>query len=128
MSKVLIAPSILAVWDKSGGDMDAVVAAAMAVEKAGADWIHVDVMDGQYVPAFTFGPEIVKALKKKVKIPLDVHLMVEDPEQMIADYVKAGADRIVFHPSASHDVWGVFGDDREGRTGGRAGAGCGRRS
>jgi ribulose-phosphate 3-epimerase len=101
MKRVLVAPSILAVWDKSGGNYEACIEAAKAVENAGADWLHVDVMDGQYVPAKTFGAEMVERLKRAVKIPLDVHLMVKAPEDVIADYVSAGADRIVFHPSAS---------------------------
>jgi ribulose-phosphate 3-epimerase len=104
MKKVLVAPSILAVWDRSKGDYEACIEAAKAVEAAGADWLHVDVMDGQYVPAKTFGAEMVERLKKAVKIPLDVHLMVKTPEDVIADYIKTGADRIVFHPSASKKV------------------------
>ncbi|HEX2859030.1 MAG TPA: ribulose-phosphate 3-epimerase [Alphaproteobacteria bacterium] len=108
MKHVMVAPSILAVWDRTNGDYAACVTAAQAVEKAGADWLHVDVMDGQYVPAKTFGPEMVEKLKGAVKLPLDIHLMVNAPERVIADYIAAGADRVVFHPSASDDVGGCL--------------------
>lgn len=101
-----IAPSILAVWDKSGGDMGDVVLAAREAVKGGADWVHVDVMDGHYVPATTFGTEMVSALQG-VGV-LDVHLMVERPENVVKSYLQAGADRIVFHPSASDDVGGTL--------------------
>jgi ribulose-phosphate 3-epimerase len=108
MKRVLVAPSILAVWDKSGGNYEACIEAAKVVEAAGADWLHVDVMDGQYVPAKTFGVEMVEKLKQVVKIPLDVHLMVNAPEDVLADYISAGADRIVFHPTASKAVGGCL--------------------
>lgn len=106
--ELIVAPSILAVWDRTGGDVKAVVQAAVAAEAAGAGWIHVDVMDGQFVPTLTFGPEMVKALAKKVKIPLDVHLMIEEPEKAVEEYVAAGAARVSFHPSATQDVRGCM--------------------
>lgn len=103
---MIVAPSVLAVWDKSGGDYGAVVSAAKRVLAAGADWVHVDVMDGVYVPAKTFGVEMVDALQG-IGV-LDVHLMVDRPELVVRDYVSAGADRVVFHPSASDDVGGTL--------------------
>lgn len=99
---MLVAPSVLAIWDKSGGDYGAVVAAAKHAMAAGADWVHVDVMDGVFVPATTFGPEMVQKLVGVGE--LDVHLMVERPELVVREYVGAGAHRVVFHPSASDDV------------------------
>ncbi|MBI1309564.1 MAG: ribulose-phosphate 3-epimerase [Proteobacteria bacterium] len=106
MGRPLVAASILAVWDASAGDIEACVAAAVAAEASGADWIHVDIMDGRFVPKITFGSEMVKALKKRVKIPLDVHLMVEEPGVQMEEYIRAGSDRITFHPSASRNPKG----------------------
>lgn len=100
----LIAPSLLAVWDKSGGDAGAVAAAAQSAVAAGADWLHVDVMDGVFVPARAFSVECMKQLRAAVPVPLDVHLMVQHPEEVIAAYLAAGADRLVFHPTATTDV------------------------
>jgi ribulose-phosphate 3-epimerase len=84
----LIAPSILSAdFSKLGDDI-------RAVEKAGADWIHVDVMDGHFVPNITMGPIVVEAVKKVTSLPIDVHLMIEQPDRYIPDFVKAGADWI----------------------------------
>jgi len=71
-----------------------------SLETAGADYIHVDVMDGHFVPTITFGPHMVKAIKPHTKLPLDVHLMIEQPDRHIEDFVKAGADIITVHAEA----------------------------
>ena len=84
----LIAPSILSAdFSKLGDEI-------RAVEKAGADWIHVDVMDGHFVPNITIGPLVVEAVKKVTDLTLDVHLMIENPEKYIQAFVDAGADLI----------------------------------
>jgi ribulose-phosphate 3-epimerase len=88
---VKIAPSILSAdFTKLGEEVK-------AVEKAGADYIHIDVMDGHFVPNITIGPMIVKAVRRVTKLPLDVHLMISDPDQFAADFVTAGADKITVH-------------------------------
>jgi len=69
-----------------------------AVTDAGADWIHVDVMDGHYVPNLTFGPMIVEAVRRTTTLPLDVHLMIEHAERWVDSYVDAGADMVAIHP------------------------------
>ncbi|NUQ81151.1 MAG: ribulose-phosphate 3-epimerase [Bacteroidetes bacterium] len=88
---VLIAPSILS------ADFGRLADQLTACEKGGADWIHCDVMDGHFVPNITFGPFIVEAAKKSVSLPLDVHLMIENPDLYIPDFVKAGASWITVH-------------------------------
>ena len=74
------------------------------VEKGGADYIHVDVMDGQFVPNITFGPNIVQAIRPITKLPLDVHLMIVDPENNIPAFAKAGADIITVHVEATQQI------------------------
>ncbi|MBC8391181.1 MAG: ribulose-phosphate 3-epimerase [Deltaproteobacteria bacterium] len=81
----LIAPSILSADFSRLGDE------IRSVEEAGADWIHIDVMDGHFVPNITMGPQIVKAAKRVTSLPLDVHLMIENPDQYIPDFADAGA-------------------------------------
>jgi ribulose-phosphate 3-epimerase len=88
---IRIAPSILA------SDFGRLAAEVQAVERAGADWIHVDVMDGRFVPNLTIGPAVLKAVRRATALPLDVHLMIEAPERSLADYAAAGADRIGVH-------------------------------
>ena len=91
---VIIAPSILAADFARLGDE------VRAAEQAGADWIHVDVMDGHFVPNITLGPDIVKAVKRHTSLPLDVHLMIEEPERYVPDFVKAGASTVGVHVEA----------------------------
>jgi ribulose-phosphate 3-epimerase len=72
-----------------------------AAESAGVDWIHVDVMDGHFVPNITIGPAVTKALRKATSLPLDVHLMISNPERYVEDFVKAGADWLGVHAEAT---------------------------
>ena len=88
---VLIAPSILS------ADFAALGEAVAAVERGGADLIHVDVMDGHFVPNITIGPVVVQSLKRTAKIPLDVHLMIADPDRYIEAFAEAGAAMISVH-------------------------------
>ena len=88
---VKVAPSILAAdFTKLGEEIQ-------AVEKAGADWIHIDVMDGHFVPNITVGPFIVEAVNRVTDLPLDVHLMIENPDRYIPEFVEAGADVLTVH-------------------------------
>jgi ribulose-phosphate 3-epimerase len=94
MAKPIISPSILA------ADFARLGEEARAVEAAGADWLHVDVMDGHFVPNITIGPDVVKALRPLVKIPLDVHLMIAPADPFLEAFRSAGADIISVHPEA----------------------------
>ncbi|MDK3161933.1 ribulose-phosphate 3-epimerase [Kamptonema cortianum] len=96
--KIRIAPSILA------ADPGRLAEQAQEAEAAGADYIHVDVMDGHFVPNLTFGPAIVAALRKAVTIPLDVHLMIMRPDLYAQAFIDAGANILTVHQEASHDV------------------------
>lgn len=91
---IKIAPSILAAdFAKLGEEV-------LEVEKAGADWIHVDIMDGHFVPNISFGPFVLNAIRPLTKLPMDVHLMIENPDQYIEEFAKAGADFITVHVEA----------------------------
>ena len=91
MSKTIISPSILSA-DFANLERD-----IKLVENAGADWLHVDVMDGHFVPNITIGVPVVASIKKVTSLPLDVHLMIENPEKYIEAFAKAGADILTFH-------------------------------
>lgn len=93
-SKTLVAPSILSAdFARLGEELQ-------RLEAAGADWIHVDVMDGMFVPNLTLGPPIIQALRKHSKLPFDCHLMIEQPDRYLADFRDAGADIITIHAEA----------------------------
>jgi ribulose-phosphate 3-epimerase len=94
----LIAPSILSADFANLGDQIA------QAEAAGADWIHIDVMDGHFVPNLTMGPVVVDACRRITKLPLDVHLMVNSPEKLLEAFAKAGADSLTVHIEAVADV------------------------
>ncbi|HVN85009.1 MAG TPA: ribulose-phosphate 3-epimerase [Candidatus Binatia bacterium] len=99
---VLIAPSVLSADFAKLGDE------VRAVEAAGADWIHLDVMDGHFVPNITIGPMIVKAVRGKTKLPLDVHLMIERPERYIGEFAEAGAGYLSVHQEACPHLHAVI--------------------
>jgi ribulose-phosphate 3-epimerase len=110
MSRTIkIAPSILS------ADFSRLGEEIRAVEAAGADIIHVDVMDGHFVPNITIGPLVVDAARKATKLPLDVHLMIENPERYIADFAKAGADYLTVHVEAADHLHRLVQNIREHR-------------
>ncbi|HSL48859.1 MAG TPA: ribulose-phosphate 3-epimerase [Candidatus Deferrimicrobiaceae bacterium] len=90
-----IAPSILS------ADFAALGEAIARVEAAGADLLHVDVMDGHFVPNLTIGPPVIESIRKRTRLPLDVHLMIEEPERWVETYIKSGADYVTVHVEAS---------------------------
>ncbi len=103
----LIAPSILA------ADFGRLAAEVQAVTAAGADWIHVDVMDGHFVPNITVGPLIVEAVRRATALPVDVHLMIEHPDRYLADFVRAGAHRVTVHQEACPHLHRTLQEIRE---------------
>ena len=94
----LIAPSILS------ADFSRLGEEVKAVEAAGADWIHVDVMDGHFVPNITIGPLVVGAVRRVTQLPLDVHLMIEDPDRYLEAFARAGSTYLTVHPEACYHV------------------------
>ena len=96
--KILIAPSILA------ADFSSLRAEIKKIEKAGADMVHIDIMDGHFVPNITIGPPVVRDIRKLTKLPLDVHLMIQEPEKYIDEFKKAGSGIITIHAESKGDI------------------------
>ena len=107
MKKIQISPSILS------ADFSQLGKEIKRLENAGADMIHVDVMDGHFVPNLTIGPPVIKALKKNSLLPFDVHLMISPVHKYIESYASAGADIITIHPEATNDLLGSINKIRE---------------
>ena len=102
MTKYILAPSILS------ADFARLAEEVSAVEAAGADWIHVDVMDGHFVPNITMGPFIVETFRRITNLPLDVHLMIETPERYLEAFAKAGASGLTVHVETCPDIVGTL--------------------
>src|SRR5476649_1606296 len=100
--KALIAPSVIS------ADLTRLKDELQAIEAAGADWLHCDVMDGQFVPNMTMGPFVIEALKKMTKLPLDCHLMIQNPLQYVEQFIKAGAEFVTVHPESDGYIFGAL--------------------
>jgi len=98
VGSIKIAPSILS------ADFSRLADEIQAVQRAGADWLHLDVMDGHYVPNITIGPIVVEWIRKATDLPLDVHLMISDPDKYVPEFIKAGANWISVHPETCKDL------------------------
>ncbi len=107
MKKILIAPSLLS------ADFSRLAEEVRDVENAGCDALHIDVMDGSFVPNITIGPLVVAAVHRVTELPLDVHLMIDTPSRYVAEFRKAGADWITVHVEAEKDIHGVLRMIRE---------------
>lgn len=97
MTPIISASILSADWGRLKEELD-------LLKEAGVDWIHVDVMDGHFVPNITFGPKFVETLKRLTDLPLDVHLMIENPEKYTHDFIKAGADILTVHAESTHHL------------------------
>ena len=102
MNSIKIAPSILS------ADFGRIGEVVKETERAGADYIHVDVMDGEFVPNLTIGPFVVKAIRANTSLPLDVHLMIVKPDRLIPEFIEAGADKITVHREAVDELLPVI--------------------